>query len=158
MRSWEFENGCEVEETEFDYDLHEFAVYYKGKKCTVTPGSIEDMERCIAKLDAGEDPVTGEWEDGAGNDVGWMLKSSSVKDIIEKIVTEYEPNGGETHPEGDTYQYEINGKIWNIFTESCTPDDYAEDEEIIRTAYALHDQKRHLKYDLDERIEDSEVF
>lgn len=67
MRKWERE-GYTVEEREFDYDLHCFAVIVPGKKeQIITPGSIEDMNSIIADLDAGED-VTG-WEDGMGNTI-----------------------------------------------------------------------------------------
>ncbi len=68
MREWKFENGIEVFEKEFDYDLHCLTVYngeaYLG---TIYPSSIEAMESCFDDLDNGEDPVTGGWEDGAGN-------------------------------------------------------------------------------------------
>lgn len=33
----------------------------------VVPADMSDMEECVAKLDAGEDPVTGGWDDGNGN-------------------------------------------------------------------------------------------
>ena len=67
MRAWK-RNGYTVEEKEFDYDLHCFAVVQKGKEDqTITPGSIEDMNSIITDLDNGED--VGGWEDGAGNTI-----------------------------------------------------------------------------------------
>lgn len=68
MREWKFENGIEVIEKEFDYDLHCFKVY-NGEKYlgTVYPADIEDMEGCIERLDDGYNPVNDGWEDGMGN-------------------------------------------------------------------------------------------
>lgn len=68
MKTWTFENGITVEETTYDYDLHAFEVYNDGELLgTVYPGDLEDMERCIAELDNGNDPITDKWEDGLGN-------------------------------------------------------------------------------------------
>lgn len=68
MREWKFENGIEVYEVEFDYDLHAFKVYngddFLG---TVYPSTIADMEECIQNLDEGNDPISTCWEDGNGN-------------------------------------------------------------------------------------------
>ena len=68
MREWKFENGIEVYENDFDYDLHCLKVYsgeeYLG---TIFPASIEDMEDCFNELDKGNDPITCKWEDGCGN-------------------------------------------------------------------------------------------
>lgn len=68
MREWKFENGIEVYEKGFDYDLHAFDVYrgdeYLGD---ITPDSIESMKSIIAGLDSGDDPISGHWEDGGGN-------------------------------------------------------------------------------------------
>lgn len=67
MRVWERE-GYEVVEKEFDHDLHEFEVVKNGEViATITPADIEDMQRIVADLDAGED-VNG-WEDGNGNTI-----------------------------------------------------------------------------------------
>lgn len=67
MRKWE-RNGYTVEERDFDYDLHQFAVIVEGKKeQLITPDSIESMNDIMADLDAGED-VQG-WEDGCGNTI-----------------------------------------------------------------------------------------
>lgn len=75
MREWKFDNGIEVYESEFDYDLHCLKVY-NGEKYlgTVYPACIEDMESCFKDLDAGNDPITSGWEDGCGNSCtfdGW---------------------------------------------------------------------------------------
>lgn len=76
MREWKFINGIKVCEAEYDYDhdLHMFKVYnesFYGDTYRflgdIYPNSIEHMEECIAKLDEGEDPITGSWEDGLGN-------------------------------------------------------------------------------------------
>ena len=68
MREWNFKNGIRVVETEYDYDLHSLKVYngeeYLG---TVYPADIEDMTKCFAVLDAGNDPISNGWEDGCGN-------------------------------------------------------------------------------------------
>ena len=67
MRKWK-RNGYTVEEREFDYSLHVFAVLVDGKKEQIIyPASIEDMESLIADLDNGDD-VQG-WEDGNGNTI-----------------------------------------------------------------------------------------
>lgn len=68
MREWEFENGIEVYEKDYNYDLHCLKVYnlneYLG---TIYPNTIEDMELCFKELDAWNDPITSGWEDGCGN-------------------------------------------------------------------------------------------
>lgn len=67
MKVWERE-GYIVQEVEFDHDLHEFEIVKDDEViATITPSDIEDMERIIADLDAGED-VNG-WEDGMGNTI-----------------------------------------------------------------------------------------
>jgi len=67
MREWK-RDGYTVEEREFDYDLHCFAVIVEGKReQIITPDSIESMSNVVADLDAGED-VQG-WEDGMGNTI-----------------------------------------------------------------------------------------
>ena len=68
MQKWTFENGIEVYENDFDNDLHCLAVYNGEEKLgTIYPDNIGDMESCIEALDAGEDPISGHWEDGCGN-------------------------------------------------------------------------------------------
>lgn len=75
MREWNFENGINVEECDYDYGLHCFKVYNGGEYLgTVYPRNIEDMKLCIECLDNGEDPISGGWEDGMGNSCtidGW---------------------------------------------------------------------------------------
>jgi len=67
MRVWE-RKGYRVEEKLFDHDLHEFDVVKDGEViATITPADLEDMQRIIEALDAGED-VNG-WEDGMGNTI-----------------------------------------------------------------------------------------
>ena len=67
MRVWERE-GYIVREVEFDYDLHEFEVVKDGEViATITPADLDDMDRIISNLDAGEG-VDG-WEDGMGNTI-----------------------------------------------------------------------------------------
>lgn len=65
---WKFNNGIEVYERDFDYDLHVFKVY-EGERYlgTVYPASIESMNECIKELNNGNDPIDGNWEDGNGN-------------------------------------------------------------------------------------------
>ena len=51
MREWKFENGIEVYENDFDYDLHRLKVY-NGKEYlgTIFPASTDEMIvswRCI---------------------------------------------------------------------------------------------------------------
>lgn len=68
MRTWNFDNGIEVLESEYDYDLHCFKVYNRANYLgTIYPNTIEDMENCIRELDNGSDPITDDWEDGMGN-------------------------------------------------------------------------------------------
>lgn len=65
MKIWKFENGIEVRESEYNYDLHCFEVYHDGRYLgDVCPGTIEDMEYCMAALNNGEDPISGGWDDG----------------------------------------------------------------------------------------------
>ena len=75
MREWKFENGIEVYEVEFDFDLHAFKVYNEENFLgTVFPDSIENMESMIEELDDGKDLISGHWEDGRGNSCtlyGW---------------------------------------------------------------------------------------
>lgn len=68
MNTWN-NNGYTIEEVAFDGDLHAFEVYNADDELlgTIYPASIEDMNSCIAALDAGKDPVTDGWEDGNGN-------------------------------------------------------------------------------------------
>lgn len=77
MRNWKYENGIEVKEINYDYDLHALEVYhgetYLGN---IYPSTVQDMENCINLLDNGEDPITGCWEDGCGNCCtldGWAI-------------------------------------------------------------------------------------
>ena len=75
MKEWKFENGIEVYESEHNYDLHCFKVYNNDDLLGIVyPNTIEDMEECIKSLDNGEDPISGGWEDGCGNNCkldGW---------------------------------------------------------------------------------------
>lgn len=65
MRIWK-RNGYIVREVEFDHNLHEFEVVKDGEViATITPADLDDMNRIISDLDAGEG-VDG-WEDGMGN-------------------------------------------------------------------------------------------
>lgn len=68
MKEWKFENGITVNEIEYDYDLHAFEVYHNEELLgAIYPADIEDMQECISKLDEGEDPISGGWEDGCGH-------------------------------------------------------------------------------------------
>lgn len=76
MRSWRFKNGIEVREEESDRDLHALSVWdaregEPRKLGMVHPADAKDMERCMAALDGGEDPVSGGWDDGGGNPCTW---------------------------------------------------------------------------------------
>jgi hypothetical protein len=67
MRVWE-RKGYRVAEKEFDHDLHEFDVVKGGEViATITPADLDDMQRIVEALDAGEG-VNG-WEDGMGNTI-----------------------------------------------------------------------------------------
>lgn len=98
MKNWTFDNGIEVYESEFDYDLHCLKVYngdnYLG---TVYPDSIEDMKSCFKDLDAGNDPITGGWEDGMGNSCtldGWgdgtAIEDEEIEDEKPSVFKEVE--------------------------------------------------------------------
>ena len=85
MRTWS--NGkSEIREVPFDGgELHAFEVYREGHLIgTVKPGSIDDMNQCIADLDAGEDPVEEEWEDGTGN----TIHCPSLEEVWNKLTDE----------------------------------------------------------------------
>ena len=75
MNEWLFENGTRVTEENFDYDLHCFNVYSDNRLLgTIYPDSLDNMKSCIEQLNAGEDPISGMWEDGNGNSCtlnGW---------------------------------------------------------------------------------------
>lgn len=83
MQSWIFDNGIKVYEEDFDNDLHCLAVYNRDEKLgTIYPDNIGDMESCIESLDAGEDPISGHWEDGRGNLCtldGWGIEEDDNK-------------------------------------------------------------------------------
>lgn len=67
MKTWE-RKGYKIEERDFDYSLHVFAVIQDGQEEQIIyPATIEDMQEIIADLDAGAE-VKG-WEDGNGNDI-----------------------------------------------------------------------------------------
>jgi len=67
MRVWERE-GYRVEEKPFDYSLHVFEVVkYDEVIATITPADLDDMQRIVEALDAGED--VNDWEDGMGNTI-----------------------------------------------------------------------------------------
>jgi hypothetical protein len=67
MRVWERE-GYLIEERPFDHDLHEFEIVKDGEViATITPADLDDMQRIVEALDAGED-VNG-WDDGMGNTI-----------------------------------------------------------------------------------------
>ena len=67
MKTWN-RKGYEVEEKEFDYDMHKFDVVKDGEIiATIILGCIEDMESIIKELDNGAE-VDG-WEDGMGNTI-----------------------------------------------------------------------------------------
>lgn len=67
LKTWK-RNGYTVEEQEFDYDLHQFAIVQNGTVvAAITPASLEDMSLIIEDLNNGED-VNG-WEDGLGNTI-----------------------------------------------------------------------------------------
>lgn len=107
MKEWKFNNNLEVYENEYCNDLHCFVVHdsasYLG---TIYPNSIENMNECISKLDAGLDPITDGWEDGHGHPCtlnGWydrlFVSVRGTGDMIEevrdfeegmKLISEYE--------------------------------------------------------------------
>lgn len=68
MRTWK-RDGYEVNEVEFDYDLHEFKVVKDDGEviATITPQDVDDMEMMAEMLDNGEG-LDG-WEDGMGNTI-----------------------------------------------------------------------------------------
>lgn len=67
MKEWKFENGIEVYESEYDHNVHCFKVYKGNYLGTVYPETVDDMNACIERLDAGFDPISDGWEDGMGN-------------------------------------------------------------------------------------------
>lgn len=74
LDSW-VNNGYLIKKMEFDGDLCRFDVWSHGEFIgSVYPVDSAEMQACIAKLDAGLDPVTDNWEDGLGNSCsasGW---------------------------------------------------------------------------------------
>ena len=67
---WIFENGIEVYESYGNFKV------YNGNKYlgTVVPDSEESFKECVKELNNGIDPISGMWEDGAGNSCtldGW---------------------------------------------------------------------------------------
>lgn len=75
MRIWKRE-GYIVEEVELDHDLHQFEVKVGNDiVATIVPSDIDDMERIIEDLNAGEG-VEG-WEDGMGNTITIPVEEES---------------------------------------------------------------------------------
>lgn len=65
-----------IEEVEFDHDLHIFKVTNKDGEMlgTIVPPDVEDMNLIIRELANGGCPVADKWEDGMGNSCtmnGW---------------------------------------------------------------------------------------
>lgn len=59
-----------IEEREFDYDLHVFAVYRNSDNAylgDISPSNFEDMKEIQINLFQGVCPITNGWEDGMGN-------------------------------------------------------------------------------------------
>lgn len=116
MREWKFINGIKVCEDEHDYDLHKFRVYdlifmdnyrFLGY---IYPDSIEDMEECIAKLDAGEDPITGSWEDGCGNGCsldGWGRRNLSCYFSQQYVYAVFPYDARDIDTSRDEEEYDI---------------------------------------------------
>lgn len=75
MKEWNFENGIRVVEEDCDDELHCFKAYNNNEYLgTIFPDTLEDMKDCIKCLNRGEDPISGDWEDGLGNSCtldGW---------------------------------------------------------------------------------------
>lgn len=68
MTAWIFEDGIEVYESSYDYDLYCFRVYNGDVLLgTIYPDTIENMNCCIKALDDGSNPIADGWEDGLGN-------------------------------------------------------------------------------------------
>lgn len=67
LRTWN-RKGYTVEEQEFDYNLHKFAVIVDDEKVAeIVPADVMDMDDIIKDLDAGID-VNG-WDNGNGETV-----------------------------------------------------------------------------------------
>lgn len=90
MKKW-YRNGYFVQEVSFNFALHEFQIIRHAKVIhTITPETIEDMNRIIEALDAGED-VNG-WEDGNGQTIsiepaGEEELNCLVSDFVEQART-----------------------------------------------------------------------
>lgn len=64
MRTWQTEK-VNIEEIEFDYDLHAFHISHKESGhplITIVPDDVDDMERIAKDLDGGSCPVNDGWE------------------------------------------------------------------------------------------------
>lgn len=72
-REWAF-GGCTVKMIPIDRDLWGFRVTAPtGRSCDVTPADVDDAIECFGRLENGESPIWGGWEDGSGNDVSSLL-------------------------------------------------------------------------------------
>jgi hypothetical protein len=71
--TWTTPRGVVITEIDHDYDLHAFVVEYNGKSIDIIPADIDDMNECIAELNAGADPVYDGWNDGLGYNVAEVL-------------------------------------------------------------------------------------
>ena len=67
IKTWQQEDGIEIDEVEFDGDAHAFSLSVNGKRlATIYTDSPEQSEAIRAALDAGED--VRDWEDGNDTD------------------------------------------------------------------------------------------
>lgn len=84
MKKW-YRNGYFVQEVSFNFALHEFQIIRHAKVIhTITPETVEDMNRIIEALDAGED-VNG-WENGSGETIA--IEPATDEDI-QCLVSEF---------------------------------------------------------------------
>lgn len=133
---WAFPD-CEVQETDYDKDLHAFDVYTVDKNDikyvhTVYPSDFRDMEECINALNEGVSPTTFGWEDGLGNTVcigsGKMLTFWIVTTIDGKDYKIELPDMGVNDIwRGIEVYDDLNGtNVWDIVTDFYIPEGHRE--------------------------------
>lgn len=89
MKEWRFANGVEVQEAEYNRNLHCFQVHHcVHQDCAymgaIYPASAEDMQKYIDRLDSGEDPVTAGWSNGKGQRCrqgGWLTEAELLQEL-----------------------------------------------------------------------------
>jgi len=136
IRTWKQRNGIEIDEAEYDGDVHAYEIAYDGRHVvTIFSATPEDTEDLRARLDAGED--VRDWEDGNGNCVGTLIRqrTTGLRETLRELEGAGACYNGELFDDGrGTYWVDrVHGIIYEYETED--PDllvDDLTDEDLLR--------------------------